>query len=66
MKKYLTLFLSVVLVGSLVACTNKDATDKNVTDQNVTENEDKPFTINYLGQEYSFDKKVENIVLASL
>ena len=66
MKKYLTLFLSVVLVGSLVACTNKDTTDKNVTDQNVTENEDKTFTINYLGQEYSFDKKVENIVLASL
>ena len=30
------------------------------------ENVEKAFTVNYLGQEYSFDKKVENVVLASL
>ena len=61
MKKYLTLFLSVVLFAGLTACTKNDASEKNVV-----ENKDKPFTINYLGQEYSFDKKAENIVLASL
>ncbi|NFG61130.1 MULTISPECIES: ABC transporter substrate-binding protein [unclassified Clostridium] len=61
MKKYLTLFLTVVLFAGLTACTKNDVSEKNGV-----ENKDKPFTINYLGQEYSFDKKAENIVLASL
>lgn len=74
MKKYLTLLLSTVLLTSLSACTAKDSAEKGNagnTDVSVganTDNSDKgtAFTINYLDQEYSFDKKVENIVLASL
>lgn len=61
MKKYLTLLLSTVLFASLTACTAKDSSEKNeVEDKNTA------FTINYLDKEYSFDKKVENVVLASL
>ena len=74
MKKYLTLLLSTVLLASLSACAAKDsaeksdAGDKNVSVETNADNSDKDtqFTINYLGQEYSFDKKVENVVLASL
>lgn len=72
MKKYLSLLVSIVLLASLSACTAKDSAEKSDgvnNDASVeasTDNSDKAFTINYLGQEYSFDKKVENIVLASL
>lgn len=61
MKKYLALLLSTVLVTSLTACAAK--TTPETTE---VESENTAFTVNYLGQEYSFDKKVENIVLASL
>ena len=61
MKKYLTLLLSTVLLVSLTACTAKGSSEKNDVG-----NKDTAFTINYLGKEYSFDKKVENVVLASL
>jgi iron complex transport system substrate-binding protein len=61
MKKYLTLLLSTVLLVSLTACTAKGSSEKNDAG-----NKDTAFTINYLGKEYSFDKKVENVVLASL
>ncbi|MGG7178410.1 ABC transporter substrate-binding protein [Clostridium paraputrificum] len=65
MKRYLNLFLSVVLsvvlFAGLVGCSKSDASEKSVA-----ENNDKPFTINYLGKEYSFDKKAKNVVLASL
>lgn len=61
MKKYLSLLLSTVLIASLTACTAKEKTE-----QSAVENADTSFTVNYLGQDYSFDKKVENIVLASL
>lgn len=60
MKRYLALLLSILLTG-LTACT----TNKTVQGDKV-EQDDTSFTINYLGEEYSFDKKVENIVLASL
>lgn len=61
MKKYLTLLLSTVLVASLTACSARATSD-----QSEVENKDTSFTVNYLGQEYSFDKTVDNIVLASL
>ena len=61
MKKYLSLLLSTALVASLTACTSKGASEVNEV-----ENKDASFTVNYLGQDYSFDKKIENIVLASL
>ncbi len=61
MKKYLALLLSTVLLTSLTACAAK--TTPETTE---AESENTAFTVNYLGQEYSFDKKVENIVLASL
>lgn len=61
MKKYLTLLLSTVLVASLTACSARETSD-----QSEVENKDTSFTVNYLGQEYSFDKTVDNIVLASL
>lgn len=61
MKKYLSVLLSTVLVASLTACTSKG--DSEVSE---VENKDASFTVNYLGQDYSFDKKIENIVLASL
>lgn len=61
MKKYLSLLLSTVLIASLTACTAKEKIE-----QSTVENADTSFTVNYLGQDYSFDKKVENIVLASL
>ncbi len=61
MKKYLTLLLSIVLFASLTACSTKDSSKKSDV-----ENKDTAFTINYLGKEYSFDKKAENVVLASL
>ncbi|WP_308779995.1 ABC transporter substrate-binding protein [uncultured Clostridium sp.] len=64
MKKYILLLLSTVLVTSLAACTPKETT--KTPEATGVENENTPFTVNYLGQEYSFDKKVENIVLASL
>lgn len=64
MKKYILLLLSTVLVTSLAACTPKETT--KIPEATGVENENTPFTVNYLGQEYSFDKKVENIVLASL
>lgn len=61
MKKYLTLLLSTVLITSLTACTAKNSSaQKEVEDKNTA------FKINYLDKEYSFDKKVENVVLASL
>jgi iron complex transport system substrate-binding protein len=74
MKKYLTLLLSTVLLTSLTACTAKDSAEKNNGEnKNVSaeantdnSNKDKAFKVNYLGQEYSFDKKVQNVVLASL
>ena len=69
MKRYLLLLISMVLVASLTACGTKEATEQSNAESNAesnTENVDKPFTVNYLGQDYSFDKKVENIVLASL
>jgi iron complex transport system substrate-binding protein len=61
MKKYLTLLLSTVLLVSLTACTAKGSSEKNDVG-----NKDTAFTIDYLGKEYSFDKKAENVVLASL
>lgn len=61
MKKYLTLLLSTVLVASLTACSARETSN-----QSEVENKDTSFTVNYLGQEYSFDKTVDNIVLASL
>ena len=64
MKKYLLLLLSTVLLASLTACAPKETTEK--TETTGVENTDTSFTVNYLGKEYSFDKKAENIVLASL
>ncbi|WP_291650704.1 ABC transporter substrate-binding protein [Clostridium sp.] len=61
MKKYLTLLISTVLVANLTACSVKVPSE-----QSGVGNKDASFTLNYLGQEYSFDKKAENIVLASL
>lgn len=61
MKKYLTLLLSTVLVASLTACSARETSN-----QSEVEKKDTSFTVNYLGQEYSFDKTVDNIVLASL
>lgn len=61
MKKYLSLLLSTVLFASLTACTAKTTPETAET-----KNSDTSFTVNYLGQEYSFDKKVEKVVLASL
>ena len=61
MKKYLSLLLSTILVASLTACTTKGATEEANT-----ESTDSSFTVNYLGEDYSFDKKVEKVVLASL
>lgn len=61
MKKYLSLLLSTVLFTSLTACTAKEKTEEAIV-----ENTDTAFTVNYLGQDYSFNKKIENIVLASL
>lgn len=61
MKKYLSLLLSTILLASLTSCTAK--TTSETAD---TKNSDTSFTVSYLGQEYSFDKKVEKVVLASL
>lgn len=61
MKKYLSLLLSTVLFASLTACSAKETST-----QGDVENVDTSFTVNYLGQDYSFDKRVENVVLASL
>ena len=60
MKKYLALILALSLTG-LTACAPKEAAQGDKVEE-----KDTAFTINYLGEEYSFDKKVENIVLASL
>ncbi|EEH97706.1 MULTISPECIES: ABC transporter substrate-binding protein [Clostridium] len=61
MKKYLTLLLLIVLFASLTSCTAKKSSEVGEV-----ESKDTSFIVNYLGQDYSFDKKVENIVLASL
>ncbi|MBE6053257.1 MAG: iron-uptake system-binding protein [Clostridium sartagoforme] len=61
MKKYLAILLSTVILAGFTACTAK--TSPETTE---VEKADTSFTVNYLGQEYSFDKKVENVVLASL
>ena len=64
MKKYLAILLSTILVGSLTACGAKETTEQDNVEN--VETVDTPFTVNYLGQDYSFEKKVENVVLASL
>lgn len=72
MKKYLTLLLSSVLCLGLISCgaqTPKGEVEENKVveeKQEVEESQDEGFKINYLGEEYYFDKKVENVVLASL
>ena len=47
---------------------NQEVEENQVIEENqeVEESQDTGFKINYLGQEYAFDKKVENVVLASL
>lgn len=62
MKKYLVLLLSAFLLTGLTACSTQSSSESD----NETSQEDKTFTINYLDKEYTFDNKVENVVLASL
>ncbi len=62
MKKYFVLLLSTVLLTGLTACSTQDSSSSN----NKETQKSTSFKINYLDKEYSFDKKVENVVLASL
>ena len=66
MKKYLTLLLSSALCLGLISCGSQAAKGEAEGTQVVEESQDAGFKINYLGQEYAFDKKVEDVVLASL